>query len=261
MDKYNFQWGNKGSHSIMNNHYSQFELAWKGKRTLDFGCFWGYFPNYLLERKDVAVACGVDIIPAWEAMLERWPYWDHKSVPNLDLFSGDIFQIEELQDKKFDIITSAGTFFLLEPTYLHNLLFWFFDHLEPGGSVVFNTRTFFSNNAGDLHKFTKIPLPHVLFSESITKMFVESKARSGRAPIDAEVRYTNPMTFSSYVTLCSRVGFDIVGMKKGKTVSNEVYSRFEEKCWYFDRGDVDVGDITVHLKKPQHIRDISELDG
>jgi len=265
-DEYNYSLGYEVAESHWRNTYSRVGLDWHDKVTLDFGCHWGYLSLYQLENLGVAEAHGVDLTPHWEKMVEIWPNWDHDSIQNLHLHSGDLRKIGSLRDKTFDIITSTGTLMLLEHSHLEQTLLWFFDHLEPGGFAILRTRTFFSHIGGDLHNLTNVPLAHIIFPGHVIDKFATEKI--AWRPRGQEIlhsngypRYMNPMTASSYAMLSRRVGFELVELVRHDShIGKEEYSRFDDKLWYFDERDLRTGEITLFLRKPEVKRNLSELE-
>jgi len=250
-EKLTLEYGERAS-ELWKHTFSRFEIDWTGKKVLDFGCLWGYLSKFLVENKEVSEAYGVDILPIWEHMSD---VWDYKSIPNLHLLAGNIVELEELQDMKFDIFTSAGTMFLLSPSTLEEVLIWMYNHLHPGGSAVFRTRTFFSHMGGDLHNDTKVPLPHLLFPRHIIDDFLQEASGFPSG-------YMSPMSSASYLMLFHRVGFEIIDVVKFSSgvKDKDVYSMFQDKLWFYNKDELNTGEIIVHLKKPIVERDISELE-
>ena len=247
-EKLTLEWGGRQARALWEEIFSGFEVGWEGKRVLDFGCMWGYFCKFLLEEQNVREAVGIDILPKWEELSDEW---DYQGMENLGLFAGDILEKEEIQDGKFDIITTAGTIFLLSPSYLEKVLNWMYDHLAPGGRLLLQTRTFFSYNGGDLHNITNIPFPQVIFSKPIINKFAPSRSR-----------ILNPMTATAFLMLFDRTGFEISQLRRGNGIyQKEHLEMFRQKIWYYSEGDVSTGDIIVHLKKPDLEADLSELRG
>ena len=245
-EKLTLEWGDRQAKAIWDEMFSRFELEWEGKSVLDFGCMWGYFCRFLLEEQKVRESVGIDILPKWEDLSDEWNY---QGVENLELFAGDILDIKEIQGRKFDIITTAGTIFLLSPTYLEGVLNWMYDHLAPGGSLVLQTRTFFSYNGGDLHNITSIPFPQVIFSRPVIEKFIPGRER-----------ILNPMSATAFLMLFRRTGFEIINFRKGSGINEaEHIDMFRQKTWYYTERDLNTGDIFVHLKKPKLERDLSEL--
>jgi 2-polyprenyl-3-methyl-5-hydroxy-6-metoxy-1,4-benzoquinol methylase len=251
-EKLTLKYGDKLASKLWKTTFSGFEIDWAGKKVLDFGCQWGYLSKFLLANKEVSEAYGVDIYPKWEHISDGWSY---KSVPNLHLLAGNIVDLEELQDVKFDIFTSAGTMFLLSPSTLEEVLIWMYNHLNPGGSAVFRTRSVFSHVGGDLHTYTKVPHPHLLFPRHIIDDFLQETSGSSS-------RYTSPMSSSSYLMLFHRVGFEIIDVVKLSSgiKDKDINAMFQDKLWFYSKDELNSGGIIVHLKKPIIERDISELE-
>ncbi len=251
--KLTLEWGDNYARKLWDSIFSKFSVEWSGGQVMDFGCMWGYLAKFFLEEKGVEESYGVDKFPKWEDMSDDW---DYTSISNLHLHAGDVTQIVELQDKRFDIITSCGTIFLIEPTKLEEILVWMYDHLKPGGNLLIQTRTFFSYNGGDLQDMTNIPIPHVIFNKNIVSEFAISKNNE-----DMGDKYMSPMSSTAYLMLFHRAGFDIMDVRRGQTgIDNDsVFKMFREKIWYYSADDLRTGDIYVHLMKPERERDISEM--
>ena len=241
-EKLTLKWGDTQANNLWGSIFSGFEIGWKGKSVLDFGCLWGYFPKFLLEEKGVREAVGIDIHPKWEGVSE----WDYRSMTNLKLHSGDLTEIVEIQERKFDIITTAGTIFLLNPSKQEEVLTWMFDHLKPGGSLLVQTRTFFSYNGGDLHNVTNTPHPHVIFSDRVINKISRSRKLS-------------PMSATGYLMLFHRSGFEIKEVRRTTGIDEDFFKKHQEKLWFYSKRDLGTGDIYVHLMKPKNDRDISEM--
>ena len=241
-EKLTIEWGDKQAKALWDGFWSVFEVEWNGKSVLDFGCLWGHFPKFLLEEKGVREAIGIDIYPKWEGVSE----WDYHSMNGLQLHAGDLTEIVEIQESEFDIITTSGTMFLLNPSKQEEVLTWMYDHLKPGGSLLVQTRTFFSYNGGDLHDVTSIPYPHVIFSERIINKLTYS-------------RKLILMSATGNLMLFHRSGFDIKEVRRYRGIDEDFFEKNQEKLWFYSKRDLGTGDIYVHLVKPQSDRDISEM--
>lgn len=77
--KLNVEWGEKQALRLWNTLHV-FNLDWKGKTILDFGCSWGYLDKFLIEQQGVATSYGVDIDPIWKLMDATVYTEDRKSV-------------------------------------------------------------------------------------------------------------------------------------------------------------------------------------
>ncbi len=251
-EKLTLEWGERQATRLWDTIFSNFDVEWSGKHVMDFGCLWGYLPKLFLEERGVEESYGVDKHPQWEEMSDDW---DYEGTPNLHLHAGDLLSIAELQDKQFDIITSSGTIFLINPSKLERILVWMYEHLRPGVSLLIQTRTFFSGVGGDLHNVTSIPIPHIIFNKNITYEFARSLNREG-----IYSNYMSPMSSTAYLMLFHRAGFNILDVRSGKTdIDDEVYQRFNDNIWYYNVSDLTTSDIYVHLLRPEKERDISEL--
>lgn len=241
-EKLTLEWGDTQANALWDSIFSNFEIEWEGKSVLDFGCLWGYFPKLLLEEKGVREAVGIDILPKWEGVSE----WDYRSMANLQLHAGDLVEIAEIQEMKFDIITTHGTIFLLNPSKQEEVLTWMYEHLKPGGSLLVQTRTFFAYNGGDLQNVTSTPNAHVIFSDRIINKV-------------ARFRKLSPISATGYLMLFHRSGFEIKEVRRSGGIDESFFKEHQEKLWFYSKRDLGTGDIITHLMKPESDRDISEM--
>lgn len=237
--KLNVEWGEKQALRLWNTLHV-FNLDWKGKTILDFGCSWGYLDKFLIEQQGVATSYGVDIDPIWKLM-DATVYTE----PKLKLFSGNILEIPDIQDITFDIIVTSGTLMLIPPTTQYNILKWFYEHLKPGGYCIIGTRSYLSQNGGDLQWEIKTPLPHLLFSRKIIEDYLTSKNK----PIS---RYMSPLCAASYLTLYHRVGFNLFEARRVyNSLDESVYQQFSDKLGFYDPQELRTTELITLLHKPK----------
>jgi 2-polyprenyl-3-methyl-5-hydroxy-6-metoxy-1,4-benzoquinol methylase len=243
-------WGERQAREVWDDFLSKQAVDWKGKTVLDFGCYWGHVGMQLLSEQDVGAVHGVDIEPVWEWLTDGTR---PAQTDNLHLHEGNLLELPELQDQRFDIVVSTGTLMLIPPTELRQILGWFLDHLEPGGDCLIDTRTFFSPLGADLHKQVNAPLPHLLFSRRIIADHLERHARGTAA-------YTNPFCAATYLTLYRRVGFEIVSVDRVMDLKDDpVYDRFADKLSMYERTELMTSRLQTHLRKPAEPEDLSGL--
>lgn len=242
-------WGDDTAQRLWNSFMARHDIDWQGKSFFDFGCSWGYLGKYLIEHQGVAQAWGVDVDPQWTQMRDGF---DPLSVPGMHLHAGDVLEIAELQEQRFDVIWSSGTLMLIPPTGAHEILRWFFDHLNVGGSCLLNVRTFLSQYGGDLQSYLRTPLPHLLFDKrSLDRYLVAvGKPRS---------RYMNPSCAATWLMQFRRVGFEIVHAERSPNqIDESVYERHADKLSTYEPSELRTSILNVRLRKPPPA-DLSEL--
>lgn len=251
-EKRTLAWGDEQAGKLFRNTLARFNVRWEGMVTLDFGCSWGYLAKYLAEHQRVKRSYGVDLFKLWEMLSDDW---SPGRVPNLELYAGDILTIPQLQDVRFDRIVTFGTFMLISPTKLHDILLWMYDHLVPGGECIFRTRTFFSYCGGDLHNELRSPVPHLLYPRRIIDAYLAEKGR----PASREM---NPMCAASYLMLYRRCGFELLDAHRVKNPLDEsVYAAHADKLSIFDPQELRTTEVMAHLRRPAAAPDLRELEG
>lgn len=183
--------------------YDSFGIEWRGKDVLDFGCHWGYVPLLLAEQRGAASVTGVDIEAHWDTYASLSGRANPALHDRIRLLAGDILELPELEGATFDLITTAGTLFILEIDYLERVIEWFYDHLRPNGRLLVRTRTILSHNACDyMNVVPTVPYAHLLFPDhELTRYGVAVKSRV-------------PFSGSTYIMMLHHHGFRIEDVKR-----------------------------------------------
>ncbi|MBC6981686.1 bifunctional 2-polyprenyl-6-hydroxyphenol methylase/3-demethylubiquinol 3-O-methyltransferase UbiG [Caulobacter sp. 17J80-11] len=241
-------WGMDVARSLWKT-YAQFDIPWRGARTLDFGCHWGYLPVLLREEVGVAEAHGVDLTPYWTSMSDGF---DPASVDGVRLFSGDVLSHPGLQDQTYDVVTTSGTLMTLDAVLVEKVVAWMYDRLAPGGHAVLQTRTYMSPAGADLHRRVSQPYPHLLFSERVLNQHFAAR---GEPPVRAML----PYCAATWLMLFRCAGFDLVRVEGyGKAgFPAELDAEHGARVAAYDRRELETGLITVHARKPVRPLDVA----
>jgi hypothetical protein len=239
--------GVKIAHSLWSS-YVDMGVSFSGKRLLDFGCAWGYLCLLALDRGTTS-AVGVDLFPAWERLADRGLV----ERPGLQLRSGHLDAIEDIQGNEFDLIVSSGTLFLLDSQYLERTLAWFYDHLVPGGEALLRTRCVTAKSFNDLGTRLNVVGAQLLFSRKDVNAVLHEKGYK-------EPKSHLPYTGSSWIFSCRGAGFDVVNVRRFSNGEVErTAASHRSKTRFVEPSELATGEIMMHLRKPPSRRDLRAL--
>ncbi len=193
---------------------------------------------------------GVEEHPVWESVPDGWRPDDRR---NVHLHSGELLELPALQRLRFDVIVSIDKLFLLEPTKLMCTLYWFWDHLKPGGRCLIATPTFAHPDGADLGD--RAPrFSHLLFSGRDIADFLERTSR-------ASPRYVNPSCAATYLVQFARAGFVIESADRvSADVDEDFIAEHHAKLSWLDPVELRTSGLRVTLRRPL-VPVLSVVDG
>jgi hypothetical protein len=230
---------------------SNLPVRWSGSTALDFGYRRRYLPKYLVQRQQVAVCHGVDLVGDGDEL----PGGSPDDIPGVQLHAGQLERIAALRDVCLDVVVSTATIPLLRPGELDGTLRWIFDHLKPGGVCVLDAEPITSHRAFGADRRLATPLAHLVFSRREIDRYLGGR---GEEPL----RYHNPSCAATYLMQFKRAGFELLHVERHATPEPEGgSSSFHDKLRHFDEQELATARLDVMMRKPLTAPDLTIIDG
>ncbi|MBV8888191.1 MAG: class I SAM-dependent methyltransferase [Alphaproteobacteria bacterium] len=241
IEKSRLEWGRKQSDGLWTNFCAQYEPIIRNQTVLDFGCSWGYFCKYLVDRFSPRRVIGVDISPGWDGD-HGWNWHEHAD--KLSFVAGDITEIDNIPPGSIDLIIAISVFQYIAPDKLETTLERLYSLLRPGGEMLVRTRVVTSYIGADLHQQFALPYVHLLYPRRFLNKVAEAR-RGG------PVRYLNSLSASSYLFLFHRAGFEIADAnRRMNRAAPEILQQVREKYPFISEEELSCAEIDARLLRP-----------
>lgn len=242
-EKLTDEWGQMKAEALWNSCLAKSKVSMEGKSFLDFGCAWGYLGKYLFENAGLAKYTGFDIVDLWNQSQTTWSW---RTDPRVRFFKGDVRKEPAVQGDTFDVIFTFGTLFTIPGENIQRYLQWFYDHLNPGGSLIVGTHSFTSWCGGSLMRDISFPAPHLCFSREVLDAFLALHGLSVSKCVPVSI-----MTAGSYLAAFRSLGFalDYIGRSKNK-IDSDFSQLFSDRLHFYTPSDLGVSVLKCYLRKP-----------
>jgi SAM-dependent methyltransferase len=156
-----------------------------------------------------------------------------------DVLSVPIASRPEIVERSYDVALVGDLLYQLPPTVVEDALRWIYDHLQPGGRCLVQTRTYLSTDGGGLADRVRTPYAHLAFARDVVREYYDTKGWPAPTGVNCMCRAT-------YLVLFRRVGFVIDEV----ALEQQEPDRFADKLQFYDPAELRASRLTATLRRP-----------
>ncbi|MBV9860708.1 MAG: class I SAM-dependent methyltransferase [Alphaproteobacteria bacterium] len=250
-EKDRLEWGRQQAEILWGGFCAGFDPVVKRQTVLDFGCSWGYFAKYLVDRFAPRRVIGVDLAPYWDTVDHGWDWRRHGE--RLAFIAGDVAESSAIPPGSVDLVIAISVFQYLPPGKLQAVLAKLYSLLRPGGEMLVRTRVFTSYIGADLHAQFSLPYVHLLYPKRDLDAFASE--RRGERP-----RYLNALTASSYLFLFHQAGFELAEIRRRMNrAAPEILAQVRERYPVVAEAELFCAEIEARLLRPYEPEELDAI--